>query len=87
MENSIFKNYINKYFSSTSIVNSVKISFKFISILIYIWFFCLIIMFYRFIIVNIFIIIHLTPFCKIKTRLLCKPCIMGLEILAPVFKV
>ena len=65
MENSIFKNYINKYFSSTSIVNSAKISFKFISILIYIWFFCLIIMFYRFIIVNIFIIIHLTPFSTI----------------------
>lgn len=65
MSNNILRNYINKYFSSKSKVEIIKVSLTFISIMIYIWFFCLFIILYRFIIVNLFAIFHLTPFSTV----------------------
>ena len=65
MENNILKKYIGKYFSSKSKIEIIKVSLTFISILIYIWFFCLFIILYRFIIVNLFYIFHQTPFSTV----------------------
>ena len=65
MSNNILRNYINKYFSSKSKVEIIKVSLTFISIMIYIWFFCLFIILYRFIIVNLFAIFHLTSFSTV----------------------
>jgi len=62
MSNNILRNYINKYFSSKSKIEIIKVSLTFISIMIYIWFFCLFIILYRLIIVNLFYLFHLTPF-------------------------